>query len=790
MILEIAIGLVGILGPAWLLVAAVRRWLDPVPWRVAGLLFVLTLTVLGRVVVTDESPLPLDAAAKGYPIRGVVGEIEVANANTSETARQILPWMAAVNTAYRAGRIPFWNRYSLSGHPLLGNGQSAPFSPFFLATAFVPLPRQLIAMAGLKVFTALLFGCLLLRREGLGWWVSILGSVLFACSLFQVVFLYYPMTSVTALLPALLYSVSRILDRPESSSTALLAVVTTAMLVSGHPESVVHASLAAVGWLALEVMAPRGHRRWSEILGPVAAAVLAGVLMASPAWLPLLEQISESSRKSQIAQPDRSGHTPRFEAREAPLLLNPNYFGHPARNTWDHRSNYAEKASFYVGLLPLTLLIPALVSPRSSRRDRLLVFGFIITLLLAFDWSPIAHFVNSTPPLSLIANARLRFVATLLAAVAAARTLHRLDRRDLPLLAASTLVIAVGWHAASQHQVEPGYSYLGAVALLGLWVGVAVQAVPRFGSIPAAAVAIPFVFFELVAANSTFHSSRDESLFAPALPIMSAIEDHAEGEGPFRVVGRQWTLLPDLATHYGLEDIRGVDPMASSAYIAVLDTTADRHPRWRNVRLIDRFPQTVLDFLNVRYVLADPGSRLPQIFEHLYSGPDGELYFNPLALPRFFVPLRLVGRGDAGLAEDLLNTRSLGRSTLIDSMETGIERRNGRASLSSINDDGFGGFQFTAEAKGPALIASSLPFVPGWRLEIDGERASIERINGAFVGFTAPAGRSEITLHYHPLTFDIGVVLALVGLAGLLFFVRYENQYSTRDTSPTVVESW
>src|SRR5438105_10323638 len=96
-----------------------------------------------------------------------------------------------------ARRIPLWNRYSFSGYPLLGNGQSAPFSPFFLATLFVPLPQQLVAMAGLKLFVALLFGYLLLRREGIEHGAAMFGSAAFAIAVVNICFLYYPMTAVT-----------------------------------------------------------------------------------------------------------------------------------------------------------------------------------------------------------------------------------------------------------------------------------------------------------------------------------------------------------------------------------------------------------------------------------------------------------------------------------------------------------------------------------------------------------------------------------------------------------------
>jgi len=772
--LDIVLGLIGIFVPAGLLVVVVRRWLDPLPWRVASLLMVLTLVFLGRVVVTAQSPLPLDAAAKGYPIRGVTGDVPVANANTSETARQILPWLAAVKNAYRAGRAPLWDRHSLSGHPLLGYGQAAPFSPFFVSTIYVPLPRQMLAMAGLKLYVGLLFGCLLLRREGLGWSVSVLGSMIVALSLFQIVFLYYPLSSVTALFPALLYSVSRLLDQPSSVSTILLALVTAGLLVSGHPESVLHAAMVAFGWMVLEAIAPRRqhHRDWRMLIKRAALAVSTGVLLSSPAWLPMLEHIPESARATEETGIDRSGHTPKLEFRAAALFLDPDHFGHPSRGTWLSKSNYAETASLYQGLVPIALLLAAIFSRRSGRRDRILVAGCTFCLIIAFDWTPIAHFINTIPPLSLTANARLRFVAILLAAIVSARFLNRLDRQDLPWLALSSTIVMIGWIAIGQQRVEETTSYLGPFALLGLWLAIGIHWTTRFRNLPVAAVAVPFVFLELASLNAAFHPPRNESLFAPELPIIEALRKHAVASGPFRVVGRDWTLLPDLATHYGLEDIRGVDPMASSAYLEVLDITAKRHPRWPSVRLIIKFPQPILDFLNVRYVLTDPDRRLPPRFEHLYSGPDGELFFNPRSVPRFFVPKFLLGRGDTGLVENLAEIGNVRRTVLVDSVEAGRKQLNPDAALSTVDDDGFGHFRLTTNGNAPTLIATSLPAIPGWRLRLNGSRASMERVNGTFVGFVVPVGTADVDLRYHPRSFDMGLLFFFIGLIALIVIPR------------------
>ena len=85
-------------------------------------------------------------------IRGAVcsATVDARNPLTNDTVKLFLPWMQVAREELSHGRAPLWNRYSFAGYPLLGNGESAPFSPLFLATLFVPLPKQIVAMAGLR----------------------------------------------------------------------------------------------------------------------------------------------------------------------------------------------------------------------------------------------------------------------------------------------------------------------------------------------------------------------------------------------------------------------------------------------------------------------------------------------------------------------------------------------------------------------------------------------------------------------------------------------------------------
>ena len=56
--------LLGILLPSLLLVAALRRWIWPVPWRITALFLALTLLFLHGAVFTSRLPVPVDDAAR------------------------------------------------------------------------------------------------------------------------------------------------------------------------------------------------------------------------------------------------------------------------------------------------------------------------------------------------------------------------------------------------------------------------------------------------------------------------------------------------------------------------------------------------------------------------------------------------------------------------------------------------------------------------------------------------------------------------------------------------------
>jgi hypothetical protein len=109
--IECALTLSGVVLPSLLIALAVRRWFERVPWRIVWLLLALALGFIARGVFTRDMPVPLDEVVRGYPYRGLFGEVQAKNDLTNDTTKQILPWMQTAREELFHGRAPLWNSY-------------------------------------------------------------------------------------------------------------------------------------------------------------------------------------------------------------------------------------------------------------------------------------------------------------------------------------------------------------------------------------------------------------------------------------------------------------------------------------------------------------------------------------------------------------------------------------------------------------------------------------------------------------------------------------------------------
>ncbi|HVT46134.1 MAG TPA: YfhO family protein [Thermoanaerobaculia bacterium] len=762
-LLESILVVTAIVAGAMLLTAALRRWIEPVPWRIAYLLLAVTLGFLGGDLWLSHLPVPLDEVMRGYPYRGVAGEVHPTNALTNDTVKLFLPWLKVAREEIFAGRAPLWNRYSFSGYPLLGNGESAPFSPFFLATLFVPLPAQLVAMAGLKIFASLLFGYLFLKREKISDGAACFGATAFALSVYQTVYLHYSAATVSALLPAAAFAYARVAATRRKADFVLAALVVATLLAGGHPESVLHVAIGVVIVLAID-LATRTASWRKAVTGFVRAAMaaLAGLAVSAPTWVPVLEQVRISSRLAAI----RAGWDPTFSMPfdAAWTLLSPDLFGNPARGDWAGAMNYSIIASSYVGLLVLGLAVASLLSPKW--RDRLFALAAVVVFLVALDWSPIARLVNAIPPFHLAAGDKLRFVSVFFASVAAGRAVDRIRHGAWRwAFGASGFIAVLGAWALLVRRTEllEGYLFAGVVAVLLFWVGAGFAM--RFRNAAVIPwVALTVICLELAVLNVPFNASAHRRYFIPQLPIVDHLRSIAPEE-PYRILGFDWVLLPNNSAQYGLEDIRGSDPMGWAEYTTLLEQFGVREPGTDVTRIQD-VANPVIDFLNVRYLLLEPGLDPGGGWRLVYEGPDGRLYENEEALPRFFAPRRL--RLDAEEPFRISTVDDFAEVAAVRNLPETASGINGRIRSIWTRQMHPQRFRMTIDAEGTTFIASSQPAMPGWRVRVNGRKTPIHRVNGAFIGFFVTPGTSRIVVDYFPWSFWGSVPLSLAAM-GLLW---------------------
>jgi hypothetical protein len=765
-VLEPIVTSAGIIVPALLIALAVRRWIEPVSWRLVGLCLLLSFLFIARGVFTRDMPIPLDEVVRGYPYKGLVGEVKAKNSLTNDTIKQIVPWMQTVREQFAAGKAPLWNPYLFSGYPLLGNGQSAPFSPLFLVTLFVPLPKQLVAMAGLKLFLALLFGCLLIRREGVPRAAALLGSVAFAFAVFNNCFLYYPMTAVTLLLPAAAYAVLLALRERRPAPAILVAVVVGSLLAGGHPESVVHVALAVGLLVLMEWLAPQWapHRpRWGD-LGRVALAAIAGVFIAAPSWLPVLEQVLVSTRMDAL----RIAPARPVQATALWAMLNPDGFGNPAHDNWNWIGSYTHTASLYLGLIVTALLPGALLSRRAGLRDRLLVVALVLLFLISMNWTPLGHLFYTTAPLSWVAHDRLRFVVCFLAGILVARRLAHFDWQEvLPAATTSLLLVGLGTYVFIKllGKTLTPISAIGLVCLLLFWIVVIATHGRR-----AALAACLLTIIDLGAFTFDYNAVADRRYYVPRLPIIEALKNDAssrKGE-PFRILGLDWVFLPNAASQYRLEDVRGSDPMGWNDYARFFKVAEVDDPTQDVKRIADPEKKAV-DFLNVRYLLTEPKAAPGEKWRKLYAGPDGELYENRAVLPRFFAPkeLRRVGadwQKEVGAIGDFRET-AVGEGKDVPPLFA-----NPPGVTVDARERGPAAFELRIESPADAFVASSQPAMRGWEVWVNGRWKRPLRVNGAFLGFFVPAGESRAEVLYRPASFLWSQGAAVLG--GMLLLLQ------------------
>jgi hypothetical protein len=781
-----------VFNPSWLYVGAVyaagvwllRRAKIELPVRIAAFFYALVFVFMYLPLTQDYVNLPVDFLRTLPPWVYTTHERFAINGQTNDIPLQIVPWAHQVREAWRSLQPPLWNNYSAAGYPLLASAQASALSPLRLLGLPLSLAHAMTFEAAMKILIALTFMFLWCRRRGYSELASACGAVAFGFSTFLLVWLHFPIATTACLVPAVFFIIDLLAERYTYPRFVAGAVVWTVMLFGGHPETVSHTFFVAtlyVLWIvAVERAAP-----WKFFLTLGAALAISG-LLAAPLLGPFAEAVTKSKRYNELKRNPLKAEVPFSDWPSAKLLINPQFHGAMPHESWGPA--HAESITGFAGTLGIAAwfaLLAHVISRRKWRsREMFFVVATVIVVGVIVSWPVISQLFHVV--FRLAANARLRlFLAFLLAIqTAAAIDLIKRDRRSFLLGLAGAGAVLLYTLNSSQFE----FAYYRDSAVLAMFPGIALLLLATL----AASVKRNFAILLLLLTGITgelWNVTRDWNPLVsmewmyPKTPILQALEEITakvpENE-PFRIVANGPAFFPNTPAVYGYEDIRAHDPMANGRYIDFLSLVinydaANYFADW------NEWEKRVLDFLNVKYVLTTWRGVLPPRFRMVYDGPDGRIFENPEVLPRFY-PIRnvILEFRDEFFDAELKKTEDWARTAFLDKLTLEEEQQRGdfftprpkdspMATL-KILDANPTHYRLHVKAPRYTLIASSVPWWPGWKVKRNGARIEPIRVNGAFLGFAVPPGELEIEVWYDPWSFRFSAIVALATIAALIAY--------------------
>jgi Bacterial membrane protein YfhO len=699
------------------------------------------------------------------------------------SAFQFEPYVKVLHDDMAHHWLPLWDPYVGSGAPLLANMAPAVFSPMRLILASVNKPAFWDVYLLLRLFLAAFFTYLFAREVGIGFTGSLVAGIAFGLSGHFIYFINMADLDTQMWLPAFLLATHKLASKPTYSKFAVTAALVALIILAGMPESALFIFLLGTLYLLFRLWKFASDEQREEIwcrkpqLGFIAAGFV-GLLISLPQVLPFAEFLRNAFN------PRAPGVGMRYiSAGTAPSLIMPSFFGH-LYSTWNGVDPLLILP--YIGTVCFLFALAGMCRKGSWHRLTLFFVGFAIFYLLKSFGIPPVQWVGRLPLFSMSifpkhAFPEFAFCMAVLAGMGADCILKNEVNYSRFLLACILLVLTVGGFAAyywNEAAHSGGLYYVtescvifdltfGLVWLLGM-------AARRFAPsriIPIALVLLPAV--ELIAFIPRNRTARYDSFTKP--PFVDFLRGDRQ---PYRTFSIDHVLFPNTNAAYGIDDIRTLDPLQVSRYIDFL--RADFGPA-----IYDRFDASevsrkiinspLLDLLNVKYVLANPGPVLgysSDKFELVYDG-EVRIYRNKNALPRAFV----VGHAEvvpdknqilAKLTEADFNPKE--NVILEENVTNNAEL--GPAASSPVTferyEPNYIGLQ--AELTRPGWLVLTDTYFPGWKVLIDGKAGRILPADYIFRAVPLDSGSHIVEFVYRPPSFVWGVAISMLTI-GLLSFV-------------------
>jgi hypothetical protein len=721
--------------------------------------------------------------------------------------------------------LPLWNRYSSSGLPLLGQGQSMFGDPLHLLV--------------------------LLTRGSAGWWDAkyVLAKFLFAACLgLSVLYLtkHLPAATVVAATsafigfysyryshpaffsisyaPSILFCWCKLLEQPRRHVSALwlgmLVLANWAVLNSGTVKEAYILLLAMNSCGALTLLLAKGdvYKFWKLAQAGVALVIFS--LIATPVWLTFLHTLATSATSY-----DAGG-----ASQLQPGLL-VGLFDDIFYCQFNIDENRLDPSANFLILIAVLWFCFSSHRENSNRRALgaaltalsalALVFGVIpASVVLAIPFlNRIYHIDNTFSCVAIVALIVLAgFGVRAFVYDCRSGSFRRSYCRMLTGVIALTALYLGTTEAAQRSNIrflqagQPvpksaffwGYtlSLVAAAAILPWMARAFINRTGRHRFWPALALILAFgclhwrfgMHLRTEFDPYVMNPQERAPLIADSSAAMNFITNHATD--PWRVVGLRSNFFPGYGGAVGIEQIDSADPLLNPNYEKFMAASGVKlHFAATTGLKEEELPQVqpIFDMVNVRYFLTEstPKLELTKAIKKI-AADDLDIYESATVWPRAFFTNRITpygsdndlvslvragdGRPFAAMPENELSLLSDLRS-LIEGPTVPPTREIAPASAYKLTTNTTA---FTIKADRPGVAVLTEPYVANdFQLQMNGKPAKYFRLNSAFRGVFIPAaGEYRLEFTYWPAHFTMSLWIALGGLFLLGSWMFATSKYS------------
>lgn len=710
--------------------------------------------------------------------------IPVKNGAMPDVITQIYPWRHLTMEIWKSGQIPLWNPYSFAGTPLLANYQSAVLSPFNVLFFLLPFVDGWSILVLLQPLLAGLFTYLFVRKIKVGKSGSLIAGVAFMfCGFITSWMSYATLPYAILFLPLALFALEAFFENERRRYLLLFASTIPLSFFSGHFQISLYFLLSVFAyWLYLCFIYKEKRKAMKSGL-----IFFFGFLFTMPQILPSMEFYTQSLRSGIYI---RSEIIPWMYL---PTLFAPDFFGNPVtRNDWF--GHYAEWNS-YIGVLPLLLGIYTIRTWKGKRIPFFLLLGFL-ALLLALP-TPLGDAIvwMRIPVLSTSAASRIivlfSFSFAVLSGFGFDQLLSDLEkRRWKPLLIFSVIISVIFtflWGIvfgklflpidkiaiAKQNLILPTIFFISSFIII------------FFGFLQKKVIWIVACVILLLSAFDMYRFVTKWQPFDPKQYVfqeVGATDMFAKIAGYKRVLGN---YDEDIPVYYHLPTIEGYDalyPKYSGEFASSLFNGKFTEGQ-RSVVIFPKYgtyTKLGLDLLGFSYIAHKksddnrgwtfeywkyPASTFPLIMEDSAY----RILENKDAYPRAFLVTNYVVENNLQKTLTALFSKySNPRQTVVLEQKPSFSQFSATEKNLSIVSYTPNVITLQSQTNGNTLLFLSDSFFPGWQATIDGKTTQILRADLAFRAIALPKGNHMIIFSYYPLSFVIGVFLAIISLSGVL----------------------